>query len=359
MIVLHFAEYASGGVSTYLKDLIKFQCSQRTIRRVYLLVSDFKTDTDLLSMTDNKLTIIPYKYTRSLLGILKILKQSFIIKQINPDVVHIHSSFAGLIRIMFMFSSFKRKVLYCSHGWAFNREINSLKRDSYKLLEWFLSFGCSKIVNISKFELKSANFISNSKMVMIYNSIPDIESPVLTEREELPIKLLFVGRLDRQKGIDLLLDAFSTLNSDKFKLTIVGKSIVSKNNLKKRYPKADFVGWKDSNEIRSYIDNCDVLVVPSRWEGFGLVSLEAMRRGRMVVASDAGALPEIVDSGRTGIVFKSRSIDAIRNTLVQLEGFSQDDFLTFGSNGRNRFLECFNYDDMVRRLMNVYRDIQD
>jgi len=172
MIIVHFAEYASGGVSTYLFDLIKYQCQLDYVERVYLIVSRYKTDEELLKLRNNKLIIITYPYRRSALGILKLLKMSKIIRRFNPDVVHIHSSFAGMIRIKFIFSKFKNKIVYCSHGWAFNRDINFLKKIMYMIIEKILSFGCRKIINISNSEAKSAKFIGSNKMITIYNAIP-------------------------------------------------------------------------------------------------------------------------------------------------------------------------------------------
>lgn len=173
MIIVHFAEYASGGVSTYLKDLINYQIEQSYVDKIYLIVSDFKTDEELLTMKNNKLKIIPYAYRRSISGLFKLLSMSQTISRINPDIIHLHSSFAGIIRVKYIFSPIKEHVIYCSHGWAFNRDIGAAKKIIYKLVEKVLSLGCKKIINISKSEEKSAYFINKKKMITIYNSIPD------------------------------------------------------------------------------------------------------------------------------------------------------------------------------------------
>lgn len=172
MIIVHFAEYASGGVSTYLMDLINAQCKIKSVDHVYLVVSEYKTDKELLNLKNSKLTVITYEYRRSLRGLFKIIEMSRDIRRINPDILHLHSSFAGVIRIKFIFSKFKNKVVYCAHGWAFNRDVSSLKKIMYIFLEKILSYGCKSIINISKSEAESAKFIQKSKMVTIYNSIP-------------------------------------------------------------------------------------------------------------------------------------------------------------------------------------------
>ncbi|WP_164509447.1 glycosyltransferase family 4 protein [Companilactobacillus jidongensis] len=111
MIVLHFAEYASGGVATYLKNLIMSQISLKEVDKVYLLVSDYKTDEELLNIKSKKIEILTYQYRRNIKGIVTLIKLSKKIKELNPDIIHIHSTIAGLIRIKFIFSALCQIVL--------------------------------------------------------------------------------------------------------------------------------------------------------------------------------------------------------------------------------------------------------
>ncbi|WP_414843453.1 glycosyltransferase, partial [Levilactobacillus brevis] len=91
MIILHFTEYASGGIATYLKDLISAQSRLTDVEKIYLLVSNFNSDNDLLKLSSNKLVVIKYKYRRSVKGIFKIWSLSKLIRKLNPDIIHIHS----------------------------------------------------------------------------------------------------------------------------------------------------------------------------------------------------------------------------------------------------------------------------
>lgn len=176
MIVLHFAEYASGGIATYLKDLVVFQCNQKNVEAVYLIVSADKSDSKLLRPLSPKCHVITYDYHRGITGVFKILSMSKLIRKINPDIVHLHSSFAGIIRAKFLFSNFKKRIIYCSHGWAFNRDIKPWKKAVYKLIERILSFGCRRIINISDYEASTATFLNHKKMLIIYNAIPEKEA---------------------------------------------------------------------------------------------------------------------------------------------------------------------------------------
>ncbi len=354
MVILHFAEYASGGIATYLKNLIASQVKRKDVKRVYLLVSEYNSDAALLNMKDNKLTVLEYKYKRSAFGVLKLLRLSSIINKINPDVIHIHSSFAGIVRLKYLFSNRKKSIVYCSHGWAFNREISTWKKAVYKFIELILSAGCNRIINISKFEQNSAKFISPKKMFTIYNSIPP-RNKSLNTKSHRGLDLVFIGRLDRQKGIDLLISAMHAVNHDGYlNLTVVGDSIVDPIVRKHNTKSIKFLGWQNSKQVQSIIETGDVLVVPSRWEGFGLVSLEAMSVGKMVVASDAGALPEIVLNRKTGLIFKANSGNALANVLEDLQKMPKDMIENLGEQGEKRYYTSFSYPKMVDEVMAVY-----
>lgn len=361
MKVLHFAEYASGGVSTYLKDLISAQLKRRDVERVYLVVSQYKSDPDLLTMKSPKLVVIPYRYKRSVVGIFKILSMFKKIKKIDPDIIQLHSSFAGILRIRLMFSTLKKKTIYCAHGWAFNQKISKIKINLYKIIEKLLSIGCARIINISDFERKSAMFLSPNKMVTILNSIPDIEDGLKiksTVENRSKIRLLFVGRLDKQKGVDLLTDAVENINQcARFDLTIIGDTVVNPVVDKVDTENVHFLGWQGKARVQEELELADVLVVPSRWEGFGLVSLEGMRAGKMVLASDAGALPEIVVDGKSGILFSSGSVLSIENALNRLDKLGNKKIIQMGEFGRKVFKTNFSYESMVHKIMNLYKDI--
>lgn len=254
----------------------------------------------------------------------------------------------------------KKRTIYCPHGWSFNRNISSIRKIALKGIEAVLSLGCKKIINISNSEDVSSGFIPSSKREMIYNSIPDISRKIDTSKSEnsSKIKLLFVGRLDEQKGIDLLLSALNTESSQKkFELTVIGNSVLNDYHDKGLYKHVHFLGWRNEEYITQSLSQNDVLVIPSRWEGFGLVCLEAMRSKKMVLASDAGALPEIVIDKETGITFKSESVEALSSALMQLTAMSTDSIHQMGEAGRKRFETYFNYNDMLKKLKQVYLEV--
>lgn len=172
------------------------------------------------------------------------------------------------------------------------------------------------------------------------------------------IKLLFIGRLDRQKGIDLLISTLRRNNTDgRFDLRIIGDSVLDSSISVASDSHMKFLGWQDSQVVSEEIDKTDIVVIPSRWEGFGLVSLEAMRAKKMVLASSAGALSEIVVDRQTGLVFTANSENSMNRSLNIIRKMSYDDIKKFGLAGYDRFKSVFGYQQMANKVMALYSSI--
>ena len=173
------------------------------------------------------------------------------------------------------------------------------------------------------------------------------------------VTILFVGRFEKRKGVDLLLGALPDV------LTAVPSArvvMVGRNDLagESGRPYAEeFLeahadrAWIDRVDIRGEVDDDElwalyrragVLVAPSRFESFGLIYVEAMMAGVPVVAVDAGAAPEVVDHGRTGVLVPADQ-GALAEQLVALatDPARRDEL---GRAGRARYLERFSVTSM-------------
>lgn len=359
MKIIHFAEYASGGVATYIINLANSQSKNSNVDKIFIFCSKDHSGIFDSDFNSNKIKIIRYPYHRGLRGIFKILSMSKTIMSINPDIVHLHSTFAGLIRIKFLFSKKKNKIIYCAHGWSFVQRGSKVTKLIFKIIEKVLSYCCAKIINISEDEAKNASFIDSNKMTTIYNSVPDIVYSELSENH-FPRKILFVGRLDFSKGIDLLIDAIADNEiGNSIYLTVVGDTVLNDQVLSRTKSKENiqFLGWRSSQEIIELLHDNDALIVPSRFEGFGLTALEAMRSSRMVIASNAGALPELIVNGENGLLFTQNSIQSLRAALAQFKTMSFEEIKHFGINGRQKYSKKFGYDQMIEKISVLYQDV--
>lgn len=116
---------------------------------------------------------------------------------------------------------------------------------------------------------------------------------------------LFVGRLTREKGIDVLLEAWKVLGK-RIPLKIVGDGPLSTqvSTATKQYHGIDWVGRKTSQEVSDLMRDATCLIFPSQWyEPFGLVAIEAFAMGTLVIGSKIGAITEIITDGKTGLHF--------------------------------------------------------
>ena len=107
--------------------------------------------------------------------------------------------------------------------------------------------------------------------------------------------------------------------------------------------------------VAPVFERAEVVVVPSLGEGFGMVALEAMERGRPVIASAVGGLPEIVDDGVTGLLVPPGDADALGAAIRELAG-DRARAAAMGAVGRARALEQFSQERCTDRIAELYRE---
>ncbi|MCW2361378.1 MULTISPECIES: glycosyltransferase [Sphingobium] len=179
------------------------------------------------------------------------------------------------------------------------------------------------------------------------------------------VHLLFVGRLESRKGIDVLLAAVPDL-LERFPnaiLDIVGDDTILRadnRSYKEEFLETDipsavrerivFHGRVAEAELQNFYRSCDVFVAPSRYESFGLVFLEAMMFGKPVIACDAGGGPEVVTHEHTGYLVKPGDIAGLKKAMETLVA---DPALRrkMGQIARSRYEERFTDEAMVNNFL--------
>ena len=135
--------------------------------------------------------------------------------------------------------------------------------------------------------------------------------------------ILGVGRLVHEKGFDLLIDAVELLDkSSRPKIVIVGDG-PERHVLAERAARAQvslrLPGAVPPTELADWYQGALMVAVPSRREGFGLVAAEAAAAGRAVVGSSVGGLPNIVDSGKSGLLVEPDDVNALCTALKEVD----------------------------------------
>lgn len=139
-------------------------------------------------------------------------------------------------------------------------------------------------------------------------------------KDSKTFNITFIGQCVSRKGVDILIDALATVNHLDWRLQIIGDGIQRADfeELSKRkgmFDRISFMGVLDNSDAMQVLTRSDLLVLPSRWDGWGAVVNEALMRGVRVVCSDfCGAAGLLQDSSR-GAVFKSGDVTALSHKL--------------------------------------------
>jgi glycosyltransferase involved in cell wall biosynthesis len=173
--------------------------------------------------------------------------------------------------------------------------------------------------------------------------------------------ILFVGRLIREKGVDLLLDALETLKGD-WTCTIVGDGIAGDKiraaaGERKLNGRVTFAGWLNGAALSAAYASAAVVAVPSRWpEPFGIIGLEAFAHARPVVAFRVGGIPEWLDDDASGFLVEPNNARRFGERLSWLLDRPVE-AAAMGARGRARVEKDFTAPAHLARMMPIYERI--
>ena len=279
--------------------------------------------------------------TKDPLALLELIR---INAEYKPDVIHLHSSKAGLLgRIAFPSS----KIVYTVHGF------DSIRVAHRKMLplEKFMQNFCHSIVGVSKYDY--ANLFNEGirrNVSVVYNAITRPESAEYSMRkffEKYDKTVLAIARLSYPKRHDIFIE------------------------VSRRLPDYGFVWIGNQEPVEDVPENCfflgnipnagaycslaDLICLPSDFEGLPMVILEAMSHGKPVVASDVGGIGEIVRDEVNGFVVANDVgcfAERIKEILEDEEKMS-----VMGEESRAMYVKELTVDKMVSGYMNIYNQI--
>lgn len=136
-----------------------------------------------------------------------------------------------------------------------------------------------------------------------------------------PVKLLYAGRLDRDKGVDLILESLPELLKRNVSVTVIGRGAMAPAFTALRHARYKYLGFvEDQAKVREIYDAHHVLLAPGPHETFGLGVLEAMARGLIVVGPDAGGTGELLREAKSPFRFEAGDrldfVDAVAKALT-------------------------------------------
>ncbi len=319
---------------------------------------------DVVLITKNG--VRPKRFSKLILALFSGFKKT--LRKVKPDVVHVQYMAPGSLSILLFKLLGVKKVIATAHtpGHIYRR----------KWIPQFIakhltkSFLCvSKSSEEAFFEVESQEFskelfTNGRKHFTIYNCIeidPDHTKILHRKKEDFTIGM--VSRLSHEKGIDIMISALPEIlkKYSNVKLLIVGDGAEKErlNELAEKLGVSNAITWaglQPKDALASYYAQMNMVVVPSRFEGFGLTAIEAMSYGIPVLASAVDGLKEVVEDGKSGLLFESEDSDALAETVVELIE-NDEKREAFAIAGRKRVEEHFSYTLYQNKITELYEAV--
>ncbi len=281
-----------------------------------------------------EITTFPIKHLKRNLNpwhdILAIGEIRQLIKNYNPDILHLNSSKAGILG-SFASIGLKTKTIFTAHGFVFNEPMSLIKKIFYIIAEKLASHFRDYIICVSNADKHSAQkyrLISPHQISTIYNGIEPINFLPKSEAQsflKLPANKLIIGTIAgfyKTKGLDTLMQAMALMPNEiksKMQIVLIGNGPEFKNlKLKIKNLKLEGIvltpGSIDNASV--YLKAFDIFILPSRKEGFPYTLLEAMQAGLPIITTKVGGIPEAVDNA--GILVEANQPPALAEALKYL-----------------------------------------
>lgn len=311
-----------------------------------------------LSKAMNKFNIeTKIKYYPHILEIAPFLIKPISNKIESCDIIHSNTDCGFAVKVK------SKPLVVTAHHMVFNPLYQHYTSLSQKIFHKVLfrytknSLNCADcIIAVSEYTKKEIERIYGiTDVKVIYNGIEtDIFKPMKVE-DLYPnkIKLLFVGNLTKRKGADLLPTIMEKLD-DRFILLYTSGLRTKKEGYlnKKMIP----VGKLSLPKLVEMYNLCDILVAPSRLEGFGYSVAEAMSCGKPVVATNCSSLPELIENGKGGFLCDIDDTKSFANLIMTL-GMDGNLQKEMGRYNRNKILDKFNVSKMGIEYERLYKKI--
>lgn len=243
-----------------------------------------------------------------------------------------------------------------------------LYRENVCFLEWYAFRKARKIFAVSNYA--KAHVIANlglraEKIEVIYNGI----APEFLDirRKNIPtdeIKLTSYGRLEPQKGIDILLKSLVLVlnglkRNQKVHLTIAGEDEGQYEKLAENLglsENVNFVGWLNSEQLRQLLSETSLCVLPSRVESFGLAMGEVMAAGVPIISTNTSSIPEIITDGKTGLLAPPENPEALAEKILYAIN-NPSEMEAIAQAGRKRIKKNFTWEKSAERYCLAFESL--
>lgn len=345
-IVILVQNLSVGGIQRLIVD----EANELSRRGIETHIITFEKDRAANSMTSeldlrkDRITFIDYPRMRDIGGFFSLVRA---LRRIRPDVVFTHHWFANTVGRLAASLAGIRKTFSFEH--SIYDEVKSARQFLFDQLLQRLS---QKVIAVSDSVKNSLieHGIKARLIVVLPNGLNlSRYKRKAHETKKKPLTALFAGRLVRDKGADIFINALS--QTERVEGVIAGdgpererlESLTAKLGLGKRIR---FLGTRD--DIRELLASVDYLVVPSRREGFGLVIVEARAYGLPVIGTKIGGIPDLIKDGVNGLLIPPDNVSALAEAMRRL---SDDSFRTLLAQEAPKGIERYSIEKHVQALL--------
>ncbi|MES3004918.1 MAG: glycosyltransferase family 4 protein [Patescibacteria group bacterium] len=293
-----------------------------------------------------------------------------ILRTVRPNVLHLNSPKAGGIGAVAGRLLGIPKIIFTSHGFAFNEIRSPFQKAVIRLFSWLILILNKQVIVISDKEKADAlnmPFISENKITLIKNGVESIgfkdRELARTEliqivNKEIPKNVTWIGtvaELHKNKGYEYMLSALSKL-SYPFAYFIIGageekekiEKLIQELNLS---DKVFMVGFL--NHASEHLKAFDIFTLTSVKEGLPYTVIEAGFAGVPVAASNVGGIPDIIENGTSGILVTKEKPGEILKALEYVNEH-RNEVETFAQNLKQKVEKEFSLDVMLEKTIKLY-----
>lgn len=360
-------KFTTGGIGKCFITYSQAGDVKKNINIVSVCIDPNNCDYDRTALLDLRIKIINIRNRKDFTWINKVYK---LIKEEKPDLIFTHGLYGPIIIEVtkFFHPSIRKIPMIVSFHGLYNpptKKTAFIAETFNNLMAWICKYRAKGIVIVSKYagEFLLSKKINPKKLFVVYNGLKD--SIIDTLPVKLPdniTKLIFVGRIDEIKGLEYLLKAISEIKNctdKKLCLYIIGDGPLTEElkNLTKRLKieeLVEFIGYK--NNITSWLNACDIFVLPSLQENHSIALLEAMRSGKAIICTDIGGNPETVTNEKEALLVPSRDSKSLEKALLRLIN-STELQRELGNNARKRFLKDFTEEETKNKLIKAFLEV--
>lgn len=341
----------SGGVKAKIKMVLNIAYSKEAYKKMKVLLEKEKPDIVLLNLVHKQITC-------SIIDAIKEFNPNTPIVWTMHDLICVCPSYTmldgdGIICEKCLHGDFSNcKNNKCAHGSTFMSYLSTYEANQIKKHGWYNEvnlFICPSEFYRNK--LIEGNF-TKSPIIHIPNPLSeDVEYKMSDSVSDF---VLYFGRLSKEKGVPTLIKAIK--KTDKH-LIVLGtgpiedelKELVKRDDLENQ---VELLGFKTGRELEDYVSRAKVVVLPSEWYENGPYSaMEALAKGKPLIVSNLGGLPELVDDGKNGFVFEAGNVEQLASKINEIFDLSSEDYRQLEVYSLNKAKEMFNANKYIEKLL--------